>query len=334
MNQTTFRFFRVLLCGLFLLFAVGSVNAQFKAGIQGTVTDTTGARVAGAVITLTNKETSKAQTVTANDEGFYRFSQLAPGTYSLSAEMSGFKKQLLDNVIVSGEDVQGIDLALTTGEVSETVTITDSGAAALDTETANIRGVITTEEVRQLPQVGRNPYELARTAPGIFGDTARGGAGNAAQYIPGTEQLGGGSNSGVFQTENQTQITANGQRVSSNSYQIDGVSVNSLGLGGAAVVTPNQESVKEVSVVSSTYSAEDGRNTGAQIKVVSQNGTNEFHGSAVFNYSSPKLNAFNKYRGPDTIPATNLICQGTAFTASRCPEKADSWERELAVSLV
>ena len=337
MNRTTFGFLRVSLCGLFLLFAVGSANAQFKAGIQGTVTDTAGGRVPGAAITLTNKETSKTQTTTANEEGFYRFSQLAPGSYALSAEKSGFKKQLLENVIVAGEDVQGIDLALTAGEVSETVTITDSGAAALDTETANIRGVITTEEVRQLPQVGRNPYELARTAPGVFGDTARGGAGNSAQYIPGTEQLGGGSNSGVFQTENQTQITANGQRVSSNSYQIDGVSVNSLGLGGAAVVTPNQESVKEVSVVSSTYSAEDGRNTGAQIKVVSQNGTNEFHGSAVVNYSSPKLNSFNKYFGPTTGSASTpalLTCQrGVRVFASRCPDIVNQYERKFAGSI-
>ena len=337
MNRTKFSFVPFLMSGLFLLCAVGAANAQFKAGIQGTVTDTAGGRVPDAVLTLTNKETSKAQTATANEEGFYRFSQLAPGRYSLSAEKSGFKKQVLDDVIVSGEDVQGIDLALTTGEVSETVTITDSGAAALDTETANIKGVITAEEVRQLPQVGRNPYELARTAPGIFGDTARGGAGNSAQFIPGTEQLGGGSNSGVFQTENQTQITANGQRVSSNSYQIDGVSVNSLGLGGAAVVTPNQESVKEVSVVSSTYSAEDGRNTGAQIKVVSQNGTNEFHGSAVINYSSPKLNAFNKYFGPTTGSASTpalLTCQrGVKVFASRCPEIVNQYERKFAGSI-
>ena len=337
MNRTNSSFVRVLISALFLLCAVGAANAQFKAGIQGTVTDTAGGRVPDAVLTLTNKETSKAQTATANEEGFYRFSQLAPGRYSLSAEKSGFKKQVLDDVIVSGEDVQGIDLALTTGEVSETVTITDSGAAALDTETANIKGVITAEEVRQLPQVGRNPYELARTAPGIFGDTARGGAGNSAQFIPGTEQLGGGSNSGVFQTENQTQITANGQRVSSNSYQIDGVSVNSLGLGGAAVVTPNQESVKEVSVVSSTYSAEDGRNTGAQIKVVSQNGTNEFHGSAVINYSSPKLNAFNKYFGPTTGSASTpalLTCQrGVKVFASRCPEIVNQYERKFAGSI-
>ena len=95
--------------------------------------------------------------------------------------------------------------------------------------------------------------------------------------------------------ENQPQISANGQRVSANNYQIDGVSVNSLSHGGAAVVTPNQESVKEIQISSTSYSAEDGRNSGAQIKVVSQNGTNVFHGSAFIKYDSPKLNAFNKY---------------------------------------
>jgi hypothetical protein len=337
MNRSMFSSSRLFLCGAFLLLAVSATNAQFKAGIQGTVTDSTGGLVPEAQVTLTSNETTKSQTTTTSSDGFYRFSQLAPGTYTLSAEKPGFKKQLLENVVLAGEDVQGIDLLLTAGDVSETVTITDTGAAALDTETANIRGVITAEEVRQLPQVGRNPYELARTAPGIFGDTARGGANNTAQFIPGVEQLGGGSNSGAFQTENQTQITANGQRVSSNNYQIDGVSVNSLGLGGAAVVTPNQESVKEVSIVSTSYSAEDGRNTGAQIKVVSQNGTNDFHGSAVINYASPKLNAFNQYFGPTTGEGSTpslLTCQrGVRVFASRCPEIVDRFERKFAGSL-
>jgi hypothetical protein len=68
-----------------------------------------------------------------------------------------------------------------------------------------------------------------------------------------------------------------------------------LSHGGAAVVTPNQESVKEIQISSSSYSAEDGRNSGAQIKVVSQNGTNDFHGSAIFKYNTPEWNAFNKY---------------------------------------
>jgi hypothetical protein len=95
---------------------------------------------------------------------------------------------------------------------------------------------------------------------------------------------------------------ANGQRLSSNNYMIDGVSVNSFNWGGAALVTPNQESIKEVRVMSATYSAEDGRNSGAQVKVVSQGGANDVHGSAFFKYNSPKLNAFNKFGGPGAPP--------------------------------
>jgi hypothetical protein len=158
---------------------------------------------------------------------------------------------------------------------------------------------VTTQEIRRLPQVGRDPYELIRLTPGVFGDSGRSGSGGAVN-IPNTAGPGGSSLS-IFQTENQVQVSANGQRVSANNFQIDGVSVNSLGWGGAAVITPNQESVKEMRVLSSSYSAEDGRNSGAQVKVVSQNGTNEFHGSALFKYNDPGLNAFNKYDGP-TIP--------------------------------
>lgn len=334
MNRTLSVLIRTLMCGAFLLFFVMTANAQFKAGVQGTVSDTAGGTVSGAAITLTNKETSRAQTATSSDEGFYRFNQLAPGNYSLTAEKSGFKKQVLENVVVSGEDVQGIDLLLTTGEVSETVTVTETSEAALETETGNVKGIITAQEIQRQPQVGRNPYELVRLAPGVLGDTARSGPGNGAIFLPGTEALGGASNTGVFQTENQPQVSANGQRVSSNNYMIDGVSVNSLGLGGAAVVTPNQESVKEVSVVTSSYSAEDGRNTGAQVKVVSQNGTNDFHGSAVLNYGSPKLNAFNKFYGPTSLAASSLTCQrGVKVFASRCPQLVDQYERKFAGSL-
>jgi hypothetical protein len=328
---------RILICGLIVLLFAITASAQFRASIQGSVTDLNGAGVPGATVTLTNKETGKSQQTTASDDGFYRFSALAPGKYSISAEQTGFNKTTIEEVNLSAEDTQGQDLVLQTGTVTGSVTITGGETAALETENANIRGVITTEEVRQLPQVGRNPYELARTAPGVFGSPARSGAGNQAQFIPGVEQLGGGSNTGVFQTENQTQISSNGQRVSSNNYQIDGVSVNSLGLGGAAVVTPNQESVKEVSIVSSSYSAEDGRNTGAQVKVVSQNGTNDFHGSLVFNYGSPKLNSFNKFRGPTTGPGstpTLLNCQrGLQVFASRCPTIVDQYERKFAGSI-
>lgn len=296
MNHGLVSFVRITMCGLLLLIAVTSASAQFTAVVQGTVSDSTGGLVPDATVTLTNKATGQAHTTTTSGDGFYRISGLGPGNYTLSAEKTGFKKQLLESVVVSAEAAQGFDIVLTTGELSETVTVTDVTSQALETENGNVSRALTTREIQQLPQVGRDPYELLRLTPGVFGDGARGGNGGAVN-LPNTTGPGGSNNS-IFQTENQVQISANGQRLSSNNFQIDGVSVNSFNWGGAALVTPNQESVKEVRILSSTYSAEDGRNSGAQIKVVSQDGTNDFHGSAFFKYNSPKLNAFNKYNGP------------------------------------
>lgn len=291
--------FRATVCGLLLIFFATTAHAQFRAGIQGSVTDTAGAVVPNATIVLTSKETNKAQQTTSSDDGFYRFTGLAPGQYSLSVEQAGFKKVVLD-LTINAEETQGLDLSLTTGEVSEVVTVTGDSASALETENANVSRAITTREIQQLPQVGRDPYELLRLTPGVFGDGARGGNGGAVN-LPNTTGPGGSNNS-IFQTENQVQISANGQRLSSNNFQVDGVSVNSFNWGGAALVTPNQESVKEVRVISSSYSAEDGRNSGAQVRVVSQNGTNDFHGSLFLKYNSPKLNAFNRYGGPGAAP--------------------------------
>ena len=279
-------------------------SAQFRAAVQGTVTDPQGATVSGATVTLTSKETGKSQQTTSGDQGFYRFSELAPGKYSVLAEQPGFKKHLLDDIDVSAEQTQGINITLETGSISETVTVQDSGTPALETENANVDKQITTEEIHSLPQQGRDPYSLLRLAPGVFGDASRGGAGGNVP-LPNNPSSPAGNNRGIFATENEPQIIANGQRVTANDFQIDGVSVNSQTHGGSAVVTPNQESIKEIQVISSSYSAEDGRNSGAQIKIVSQNGTNEFHGSAFLKYNSPKLNAFNQYGGPSSPPVRN-----------------------------
>ncbi|HEX3559583.1 MAG TPA: carboxypeptidase regulatory-like domain-containing protein [Pyrinomonadaceae bacterium] len=300
MRQKSTALFRAGLCALVLLGCAVAAHAQFRAGIQGTVSDPNGAVVPEATVTLKDNGTGKTQQVTASTEGFYRFSELAPGTYTLTIEKAGFKKSTLENVVVNAENVQGLDVVLTTGEVSETVTVTDTAAPALETENPNLDKAITTTEVKELPQFGRDPYELARLTPGVFGDAARGGTGGAVN-LPNTAGPGGSSRS-IFQTENQPQISANGQRITANNFQIDGTSVNSLTNGGAAVITPNQESVKEVRVIANVYSAEYGRNSGAQVLTVSQNGTNNFHGSLFLKNDSPGLNAFNKYGGPNNAP--------------------------------
>jgi len=233
--------------------------------------------------------------VTTSSEGFYRFSSLAPGLYTLTVEQSNFKKQVIEKLAVAAENVQGVDILLTAGGINETVTVSDDSAASLETENGTVQRSITTEEIRKLPQTGRDPYELAKLAPGILAPGARGGNGNSVGF-PNTTGPGG-SNSSIVQSENQVPISASGQRLSQNNFQIDGISVSSLQHGGAANITPNQESVKEIQIISSSFSAEDGRNSGAQIKVVSQNGTNDFHGSAFFKYNDPGLNSFNKFPG-------------------------------------
>jgi len=279
------------MCGLVLLFTVTAASAQFKAGIQGTVTDTAGAIVTGASVTLTNKETGRSEATPTSDGGFYRFSGLAPGLYTITVEKENFKKQVVDDVKVEAESVKGVNVELTAGGISEVVNVTAENVP-LETEDANVRKTITTKEVLALPQIGRDPYELARLSPGVFGTGARNSDGSGSR-LPNTSGPTGSSNS-IFATEDRQPISANGQRVSSNNYQIDGSSVNSQTWGGGAVITPSQETVKEVQITSSTYSAEDGRNSGAQIKVVTQNGTNDWHGSAFIKIDDPRLNSFNK----------------------------------------
>ncbi|HWT01088.1 MAG TPA: carboxypeptidase regulatory-like domain-containing protein [Pyrinomonadaceae bacterium] len=270
-----------------------AAQAQFRAALQGVVTDPQGGAVVGATVTLTSKENNQTQQVTSSDEGFYRFDRLAPGAYILTAEMSGFKKQVLENVEVKAEEVQGVNVALEAGEISETVTISSIVGETLQTENANVGGSISEREIQRLPQTGRDPYELVRLTPGVFGLGSRNATGGS-QGLPG--QVGpGGSNSQIFQTENQVPVSAAGQRPEANNFQIDGVNAMSQAWGGAAVVTPNQESVKEVRVVANNYSAEFGRNSGAQVLIVSQTGTNDFHGSLFFKRNTPGMNAFQDF---------------------------------------
>src|SRR5713101_3467647 len=285
-----FKFLLVVL----LCFCAVPTYAQFKASIQGTVLDSGGAAVSGAKVHIVEQETGASRDAFSSDEGFYRIADLPPGRYTVTVESTGFKTSVSKDVEIQAEEPRGFDIKLEVGAMSEQVTVSAS-AEALHTEDANVGTTVTTEEISRLPQVGRDPYELLRFTPGVFGDGSRTGNGQA-NNLPNSSGPGG-SISSIFQIENQVQVVADGQRTASNNFTIDGVSVNSLGFGGAAVITPNQESIQEITVPSSSYSAEDGRGTGAQVKVVSKSGTNQFHGTGFFQYQDPNWNAFNKFHG-------------------------------------
>ncbi|MGA8026084.1 MAG: carboxypeptidase-like regulatory domain-containing protein, partial [Bryobacteraceae bacterium] len=298
-KKTLSRIVPFALVAIWLLITIAPpAAAQFQAGIQGVVLDPNGATVPDAKVTLTSQETTVEHTVATNNDGVFTISSLAPGKYTLSVEKTGFTKKVLSDLIVTAEQTQSFKISLEVGQVSQTVEVA-AGVPLMNTESATIGGTITTQEIQSLPSFSRDPYQLLRLAPGTFGDGAQGAGGSGSQ-LPGTNKNGPGSTDSIFQVENGPAIIANGTRQNENNFQIDGLSVNSTVWGGSAVITPNEESVKEVRVISNNYSAENGRTGGAQVEVVSQNGTNDLHGSFFFKWHRPGLDAYQRWNGPGT----------------------------------
>lgn len=281
----------VVCCTTFFLPAA---QAQYRASIQGIVTDQQGAAVPDATITLTNQETGRNIQATTNASGVFNFIELPPSRYTVAVDKSGFKKYVATDVPVIAEQSNSYNIHLDVGATTETVNVSGDAVPLIDTETATISGTVTSQQIQTMPSFGRDVFQLAQLAPGVFGDGSRANAGDS-NGLPGNAGPGGsGATSGVFATENGPQISAAGGRRELNNIQLDGVGITSVSWAGTAVVTPNEDSVKEVKVVANSYDAEDGRYPGAQIKVISQNGTNDFHGSAFFKADRPGLNAYTR----------------------------------------
>ncbi|MGH9432784.1 MAG: carboxypeptidase regulatory-like domain-containing protein, partial [Terriglobia bacterium] len=287
---------RVIGAVLILAFAAITAQAQFRGGIQGTVLDPQGAVIAGATLTLTSQETGLAKQTKTDSAGTYAFVSLAPGHYSLVVEATGFKKKVISGVQVTGEQVQALNVSLELGQRTQTVTVT-GGAPHINTENGMIAGTITPDMIDKLPSFGRDVFQLSYLAPGAFGDGAQ-SSGGGSNNLPATNMGASGNSDGIFKTENGPAIIANGTQQEANNITINGIGVTSAVWGGSAVITPSEASVKEVNVVTNSYDAENGRYSGAQIQVVSRNGTDQFHGSAFFKADRPGLNAYQSYNGP------------------------------------
>ena len=148
-----------------------------------------------------------------------------------------------------------------------------------------------------MPSFGRDVFQLVQLAPGVFGDGAQGSGGNG-QDLPGTQGPGAtGGSQGIFQTENGPQAVAHGGQYENNGISIDGISTTSAVWGGTTIITPSEDSVASVKVVSNAYDAENGRFSGAQIQVTSKSGSNDYHGSAFFTAHRPGLDAYQPFNG-------------------------------------
>jgi hypothetical protein len=298
--------------GLFMLFPT-LASAQFRGSIQGVVTDTQGGVIPGAKVTLTNTQTNETQTRATNGEGIYNFNALGPGHYTIVAEAKGFQTKTLNNVQIIPEQANAINIQLAIAAAATTVTVDASKMPLLDTETPTIGGTISSNEIEHMPSFGRDVFQLSSLAPGTTGDRAQ-AAGGGTSSLPGTQGPGGpGATGGIFATENGPQTLAAGGQYESNGISIDGISTVSAVWGGTSIITPTEDSVDSVKVVSTGYNAENGRFSGAQMEVTSKTGTNTIHGSAYFQAWRPGLNAYQRYNG-NPFAFYNLDCGGTPCT--------------------
>jgi len=272
--------------------------AQYRTSIQGVVTDQQGAVVPGATLTLTDLSTNLTVIRTSNEAGVFNFNALPADRFSLVVEQKGFKKKMLSDLQLIPEQPNGVNVELEIGATSETVSVNASAVPAIDTETASITGTISANQIEHMPSFGRDALSLLQLTPGLFGDGAQGNAGNG-QNLPGTQTGGGAPNggAGIFQTENGPQVLANGGQFENNGISIDGISVTSAVWGGNTVITPTEDSIENIKVVSNGYDAENGRFSGAQVQITSKSGTNQIHGSLFWDAHRPGLNAFQRYGG-------------------------------------
>lgn len=288
-----------LLVSIALCLFVPGLQAQFRASISGVVSDPSGAIIPGATVTLTNKSTNQTQTATTNASGTYVFNALPPDHFSINVTAAGFKNKVLPDVQIIPEQPNTVNVELEVGAASQTVTVSGTQQPLLDTSTASVTGTISSDQIQHMPSFGRDPFQLIQLAPGSFGDASQ-QAGGGSYSLPGSNMAGSGKTDAIFKTENAPQIVANGARNNTNGISIDGISTASAVWGGSSVITPTEESIQSVKVVSNGYSAENGRFGGAQIEVTSKSGTNNIHGSLFFKADRPGLNAYQSWNGPNS----------------------------------
>jgi hypothetical protein len=253
-TTVTSRF--VIVC-LFCAFFASILQAQFTSSAQGTVLDQTGSIVPEVRLALTQVETGVTIETASNAAGIFRFPDMPPGKYKLRATKTGFQTVIRENIVLESGRVQSVSITLPLGAVSQEVTVTGA-LSALETSNAKISTVVTADYVQNFPLGLRNIYNVMQMAPGVTG-------------------FGMGGDS--FTTISGAGATANGMRMLSNGYYVDGAPVNDMADGGGAKLLPNPDSVEEVRVSTNDYSSQWGKNAGILTQVVSKTGTNDYHGT-------------------------------------------------------
>jgi len=251
------------------LLAPGNAGAQSTGGrVRGTVSDSSGGAIAAATVQLVNQATHATRQVQSNENGEYIFLEVPVGSYEVDVAVQGFKKYLRKGIPVNLNEVLSVDVTLQIGGATETVEVTGA-PPVVDTTSTQLGAIVNERSSTQLPLNTRDVFQLLQLQPGV------------------QSQIG---NNLFYGTDKPGVVTVNGGRGRSNNYSVNGGDSNDL-FANLPAVQPSPDSIEEFRVITNSFDAEYGRNSGAVVNVVTKSGTNNVHGSAYEFFRNDVLNA-------------------------------------------
>lgn len=275
---------------LLLVVLTATINLfsqSFTGSISGIVTDSAGAVVAGARVTVTEVSKNLSVNTTTNETGFYRVSQLQSGLYRVTAEHPGFRTYVLDGLPISTQQQALANISLEVGQVIEQVKVT-AEAQLLEANSSTLSAVVENKRIIDLPLNGRNIYSLTSLVPGVFQ----------------TRQL-----SGVEDTFTANKFIVNGSQESTTEILLDGVSAtvnHNIPTVPAVSAIPSVEAIQEFRIQTNAFSAEYGRSGGGLVTMVTKSGTNEFHGSLFEFLRNSKMDANSFFANRTNTPLASF----------------------------
>jgi len=243
------------------LVAVPSFAQRTSGAIRGTVTDSSGAVIPGATVTVKGEGTGFNRSTVTNTEGVYSFPELPVGTYSVEVALQGFKTALQTGIPLNVADVLAVNVQLEPGALNETITV-ESSTTTVKTVGGEVAGLVTGEQVRQLPLNGRNFLQLGTLMPGV--------------------SAGDGFNTKDRGLMSGIELAVSGSSLGGNMWMVDGANNNDVGSNRTILVFPSVDAIDEFKVHRNSYGAEFGGAAGAQVNIITRSGTNQFHGSGYY----------------------------------------------------
>ncbi|MBC7928902.1 MAG: TonB-dependent receptor [Bryobacteraceae bacterium] len=275
---------------LFLCLTSAALAQSDTAAISGFVRDPSGGTIPNASVSIKNEATGTERKATTNDAGYYIVSSLPPAFYTVSVEATGFKRYEKTNNKLDPNIATTVDANMTVGQATEVVNVV-SEAAAIQSETATVGKLITTNEIKNIPLNGRNPLLLALLKPGVSG-------GALAGFSFGLTTGG---------------LNINGSRTQDNLIAFDGAVAVRTRSNGTSIGVADVDAVQEIQVLTANYNAEYGRSSGGQVRIVTKSGGRDFHVDLYEYFRNSAMNANSWARNRNPNPEINSQAEPFRF---------------------